>query len=104
MTERSEVAAKPMRGHGNPQVIVYTKPACPQCVATKKWLDGKGVAYTARDVTVDEDARAEVLALGYTAAPVVVVGTEHWSGFRLDRLKGLVSGTRRAVVQRGTIT
>lgn len=36
-------------------------------------------------------ARDEVLALGYAAAPVVVAGGEHWSGFRLDRLRALVS-------------
>jgi glutaredoxin-like protein NrdH len=32
-----------------------------------------------------------VLSLGYSAAPVVVVGDEHWSGFRPDRLRGLVT-------------
>jgi glutaredoxin-like protein NrdH len=31
-----------------------------------------------------------VKALGYISAPVVVSGDEHWSGFRIDRLNGLV--------------
>ncbi|GAB4621151.1 redoxin NrdH [Mycobacterium avium subsp. hominissuis] len=80
-----------MLGHGKQQVIVYTKPACPQCEQTKKWLDGRGIAYETRDVTVDPAAREEALALGYTAAPVVVADGDHWSGFRLDRLKALVN-------------
>lgn len=72
-------------------VTVYTKPSCVQCEQTKKWLDGRGIAYETRDVTVDEGAWEEALALGYLGAPVVVVGTEHWSGFRLDRLKALAA-------------
>ena len=29
------------------------------------------------------------MALGYLQAPVVVAGSEHWSGFRPDRIKAL---------------
>ncbi|HAZ98329.1 MAG TPA: NrdH-redoxin, partial [Halomonas sp.] len=34
-------------------------------------------------------AQAEVEALGYRQLPVVVVGEEHWSGFRPDRIQAL---------------
>lgn len=72
-------------------ITVYTKPQCPQCEQTQRWLDGRGIAYESRDVTADQGAREEALALGYLGAPVVVAGTEHWSGFRLDRLKALAT-------------
>jgi glutaredoxin-like protein NrdH len=29
------------------------------------------------------------MALGYLQAPVVVVGNDHWSGFRPDRIRAL---------------
>lgn len=80
-----------MLGQGKQQVIVYTKPSCPQCEQTRRWLDGRGIAYETRDVTVDPAAREEALALGYTAAPVVVADGDHWSGFRLGRLRALVN-------------
>ncbi|OKH71946.1 glutaredoxin [Mycobacterium sp. SWH-M3] len=70
-------------------VTVYTKPGCVQCTATIKALTKNGVPYTIRDVTVDAAARDTVLAFGYTAAPVVVAGTDHWAGFRPDRIKTL---------------
>ena len=37
-----------------------------------------------------------VKTLGYTAAPVVVSGEDHWSGFRMDRIQSLsaLSGNR----------
>jgi glutaredoxin-like protein NrdH len=73
-------------------VTVYTKPNCPQCTMTKKQLDRLGIEHRDIDVTVDPDAHAYVTGLGYTAAPVVVIGDgeNHWAGFKPDRLKGLV--------------
>lgn len=73
-------------------VTVYTKPACVQCTATKKALDKAGIlGYRLVDITEDPDARDFVMSLGYTSAPVVVAGGEHWSGFRPDRIKAVVS-------------
>lgn len=72
-------------------VTLYSKPQCPQCTATKKWLNKSGTSYIELDITADTDARDYVMALGYLSAPVVVVGAEHWSGFRPDRLDKLGS-------------
>lgn len=81
-----------------PQVTVYTQPECVQCDRTKKWLDdpkrgnleGK---YQVVDLAEDPQALAAVKALGYMAAPVVIVGNPganddetHWYGFRPDML------------------
>lgn len=73
-------------------VTVYTKPQCAQCDATKRLLSKSGVPHTTVDITVDTAARATVMAMGYTSAPVVVVNENtHWSGFRPDRIKALVT-------------
>ena len=72
-------------------VTVYTKPACVQCNATYKALDKHGIEYELVDISVDDEAREYVMALGYLQAPVVVSGSEHWSGFRPDRIKTLAS-------------
>lgn len=53
-------------------------------------INKAGVEYTSVDISLDEEAREYVLALGYLQAPVVVVdGADHWSGFRPDRIKAL---------------
>lgn len=70
-------------------ITVYTKPACVQCNATYKALDKAGIAYEKVDISIDDEAREYVLALGYLQAPVVVTDSEHWSGFRPDRIKAL---------------
>lgn len=70
-------------------VLVYGKPKCGGCTATKKILDVNGIPYEYRDITVDHDAAVEVANLGYTSLPVVVAGEDHWSGYRPDRIKAL---------------
>ena len=68
-------------------ITVYTKPPCVQCGATVKALEKAGIAYQKIDVTDNAEAREYVMSLGYLATPVVYVSpTQHWSGFRPDRV------------------
>jgi glutaredoxin-like protein NrdH len=81
-----------------PSVTVYTQPDCVQCDRTKKYLDdpkrgNMAGQYRTVDLAQDPEALAAVKALGYMAAPVVIVGNPgnnadetHWYGFRPDML------------------
>jgi len=77
---------------GGGTVTVYTKPACVQCEATVRALVRKGIAFRLVDVTADDDALAHVRELGHQQVPVVETATEHWSGYRPDRLMALARG------------
>lgn len=69
------------------QVTVYTTPTCPQCEMTKKVLTRGNVEFEVVDLSTNPEAMTYVKEeLGYAAAPVVVAGTQHWSGFRLGAL------------------
>jgi len=70
-------------------VTVYTLPACVQCDSTKRLLSRNNIEYQEVDLSADSEALDMVRGLGYTAAPVVVVGEDHWSGFRPDKLSAL---------------
>lgn len=69
--------------------LVYTKPLCVQCDATKRALNRAGIAYEIIDLTQDPDARAAVAARGFLQVPVVIADDDAWSGFRPDKLKQL---------------
>lgn len=71
-------------------VTVYTLPSCVQCDSTKRYLARNNVEFKTVDLSQDDAAMNMVKALGYTAAPVVVAGDQHWSGFRMDLLNMLV--------------
>ena len=70
-------------------VTVYTLPACVQCESTKRFLKKNDVPFEVVDLSQDESAMNLVKNLGYQAAPVVVAGESHWSGFRPDMLNAL---------------
>ena len=74
-------------------ITVYSKPRCPQCVATYRKLNGLGAPHESVDVSEDPEALSFIQSLGYSQAPVVVVKdargaiVKHWSGFRPDLIK-----------------
>lgn len=70
-------------------VTVYTLPACVQCDSTKRLLTKNEIPFEEVDLSKDPEALAMVRGLGYSAAPVVMVGEDHWSGFRPDKLSAL---------------
>lgn len=71
-------------------VTVYTLPSCVQCDSTKRYLKKNLIEF--QEVKLSEDAQAmeKIRNMGYTQAPVVEVGSSHWSGFRMDELQKLV--------------
>lgn len=76
-------------------IALYTKPGCPQCVATKRRLDRNGAQYTTIDVTQDPDAISYLADLGHRSLPVVVLDTgAHWSGFKPDLIDAATKETR----------
>lgn len=72
-------------------ITVYSKPNCVQCNATYRAMDKAGVEYAVVDISQDAEALEQVKSLGYTQAPVVIAGEEHWSGFRPDKIKALAA-------------
>ncbi|UDL15951.1 NrdH-like glutaredoxin [Microbacterium phage Pumpernickel] len=76
-------------------VTVLSKPSCVQCNATYRTLDSNGLDYEVTDVSEDPTAYERAKELGYMQAPVVIVEdengkvTNHWSGFRPDKISEL---------------
>ncbi|MBK8463555.1 MAG: glutaredoxin-like protein NrdH [Nigerium sp.] len=77
-------------------IRVFSKPACVQCTATYRALDRHGLDYEVVDLSHDDRALAEVLAMGYQQAPVVIDGDQHWAGFRPDKIKASATRARAA--------
>lgn len=73
-------------------VVVYDKDNCGECRKTEKHLDRLGVVYETKNVSHDPEALAHIKELGFTQAPVVIVGEEKWSGHqpqKIDAMFGL---------------
>lgn len=73
-------------------VTLYSQPNCQPCKLTKMQLEKLNIEYEVIDVQQDEEAFERVKSLGYNGTPVVELSTgDHWTGYRPDRLRALVS-------------
>lgn len=63
-------------------VEIYTTPFCPYCIAAKRLLQKKGVAFRETDVSRDPDLRAAMMqrAGGRRTVPQIFVGGTHVGG------------------------
>lgn len=80
-------------------VVVYSKPGCGACVASKRVLDKAGVEYRSVDVSVDSAARDMLVERGFSAMPVVAPGEDVGSwfgGFQLARLREVIAAEMAA--------
>ena len=84
-------------GRRRPVITLYEKSNCQQCRATARYLEDAGLDFTS--VSLDDNPQAVdlVKAMGYAQAPVVVTDTDHWSGFRPDKLATLNASMEQSV-------
>ena len=65
-----------------PEVTVYTTRICPYCVAAKRLLGERGIAYREIDVTGDDDKRAWLLdTTKRRTVPQIFIGESPVGGF-----------------------
>ena len=64
------------------RVEIYTTPWCPYCIAAKRLLNAKGVAFEEIDVSRDPGKRQEMMtrAKGRHTVPQIFVGPTHVGG------------------------
>ena len=70
-------------------IKVYTNENCVQCDQTKKYLEGAGIAYEVKPFAEHPDDLKRFVDMGFRAAPIVETDNDVWSGFKLDKLRGL---------------
>jgi glutaredoxin 3 len=70
---------------------LFLKPRCPWCVEAREWLDARSYAYEPFDVTNDEAARREMVALtGQSKAPSAEIDGHVLADFGADELEAFL--------------
>lgn len=69
-----------------PQVEIFTRPGCGDCVQAKEFLSQNGIAFTEYDVSVDDAARERlVVELQSQMLATLVIDGEVFRGFGSNR-------------------
>ncbi len=71
-------------------VVVYTSNTCGYCHEAKKYLEDQSVEYTEKNVSVDMEARKELMEQGFMGVPVIMVDEDIVQGFDKKRLDELL--------------
>ena len=76
------------------QVVVYSTPLCVPCEQLKRYLAGKGVAFTVKDLLMDEAAAELLDSLNIRSAPALGIDGKVYAGADLDpgRIDALLAG------------
>lgn len=63
-------------------IVVYSRAACPYCVAARNLLKSKGVRWTEVSLDAEPDKRAEMIERsGRRTVPQIFIGDFHVGGF-----------------------
>ncbi len=65
------------------RITVYSTALCAPCEALKKFLNGHGVPFEAKDPMMDEDAAERLEELGIRSSPVLEVDGRFYTGTQL---------------------
>lgn len=63
------------------EITVYSSNYCSACQMVKAYLAMKGHQYVEKNVSRDLEGRAELVALGFDATPVTVIGKRVVEGY-----------------------
>jgi len=72
------------------KVTIYTTPSCMFCNAAKKYFEENGIDYTEKDLSLDQEARKEIMYKGFRSAPIISVDNEFVVGFDEEKLAELL--------------
>ena len=74
-----------------PVIKAYWQPGCTSCLRMKEFLTKHGVAFVSVNVLEDQDALAELAALGIRSVPIVRRGDD-WANGQVLREVARVAG------------
>ena len=71
------------------KVEIFSSNTCKNCVDLKNYLKENNIEYIEYNISKDQEARKNLIQLGYMSVPVTLIDGEHVLGFdriRIDQL------------------
>ncbi len=72
-------------------ITIFTSTTCTYCHEAMDWMDKKGYSYTERNISLDNEAKQELIKNGFMGVPVIYVGDDVVQGFDKAKLEKLLA-------------
>lgn len=73
------------------KITVYTSDTCPYCIATKEYLNSNKISFIEKNITNSDDARSELLKMGYMSVPLIIIDENIVEGFDQEKLADILN-------------
>lgn len=71
-------------------IKIYSSSTCTNCTAAKEYIKEKGYDYEEKNVSLDAEAKKELLSMGYMGVPIIFIDDEVIVGFNRSKLDELL--------------
>jgi glutaredoxin 3 len=79
-----------------PSVTIYSSPTCGFCHMAKEYFAKKGIAFTEKDISVDEDAYTFVVEkIGQAVTPIITIDNDIIVGFDRPKIDAALENLRQ---------
>lgn len=73
------------------KVEVFSSDTCKYCIELKTYLKENNVDYIEYNISKNEEARKNLIKLGYMSVPFLLINGKHVLGFDKSRIKQLLN-------------
>lgn len=71
-------------------IKIYSSSTCTNCTAAKEYIKEKGYEYEEKNVSLDAEAKKELLSMGYMGVPIIFIDEDVVVGFNRSKLDELL--------------
>lgn len=98
-TELTETEVRTLAAHVKPgDIVMYSMTECPYCAQASSWLNNYGFAFTECNMSIVRRCQDEMLALGGSGTPYLVVRGYHMkNGFDTNEFLRVLGQDRRTL-------
>ena len=72
------------------KVEIYSSDTCINCIKAKEYFEEIDVDYIEYNISIDLEAKRELIGMGYMSVTLIVINGEHVLGFDKKRIDDLL--------------
>ena len=73
------------------QIDIFTSNNCQYCHEAKEFFNESNIPFVEHNISVNKDAKAEIMKRGYRSVPLIVIDGEEILGFDKERIVTLLT-------------